>query len=94
MDITAVQGPGPAPAPTPVDAERAAETRTIVTAIKAINASELSGSNNEIIFAIEPSTKRPVVRLVNKKTRDVIRQIPPEYMLRMAEEIAKREKRG
>lgn len=94
MDITAVQGPGPAPAPTPVDAERAAETRTIVTAIKAINASELSGSNNEITFVIEPSTKRPVLRLVNKKTRDVIRQIPPEYMLRMAEEIAKREKRG
>lgn len=94
MDITAVQGPGPAPAPTPVDAERAAENRTIVTAIKAINASELSGSNNEITFVIEPSTKRPVVRLVDKKTRDVIRQIPPEYMLRMAEEIAKREKRG
>jgi uncharacterized FlaG/YvyC family protein len=43
---------------------------------------------------IEPSTKRPVLRLVDKKTRDVIRQIPPEYMLRMAEEIAKREKQG
>ena len=94
MDVTAVQGPGPAPAPTPVDAERAAENRTIITAIKAINASELSGSNSEITFVIEPSTKRPILRLVDKKTRDVIRQIPPEYMLRMAEEIAKREKRS
>lgn len=93
MDITAVQGPGPAPAPTPVDAGTAAENRAIVTAVKAINASELSESGSELSFVVERFTKRPVVRLVDKKTRDVIRQIPPEYMLRMAEEIEKREKR-
>lgn len=94
MDITAVQGPAPAPAPIPVDAERAAENRMIVKAIKAINASELSESGSELTFVIERSTQRPIVRLVDRKTRDLIRQIPPEYVLRMAEEIARQEKQG
>ena len=88
MDITALQGVAPTPAPVPFGSEHAAENREIVAAIKSINATELSGSNSELTFVFERFTRRAVVRLVDKTTRNVIQQIPPEYMLRWAEEIA------
>jgi uncharacterized FlaG/YvyC family protein len=34
-------------------------------------------------------TQRPVIRLVDRETKDVIRQIPPEHVLRLAEELEK-----
>jgi uncharacterized FlaG/YvyC family protein len=92
MDITALQGVAPTPAPVPSGGGNAAETREIVTAIKSINATELSGSNSELTFVFDRFSKRPIVRLVDKTTRNVIQQIPPEYMLRWAEEIAASDK--
>lgn len=92
MDITALQGVAPTPAPVSLGAEHAAENREIVTAIKSINATELSGSNSELTFVFDRLSKRAVVRLVDKTTRNVIQQIPPEYMLRWAQEIAVSEK--
>ena len=92
MDITALQGVAPTPAPVPSGTEHAAENREIVTAIKSINATELAGSNSELTFVFERFTGRPLIRLVDRTTRNVIQQIPPEYMLRWAEEIAARER--
>ena len=88
MDITAMHGVAPTPAPVPSGTEHAAENREIVTAIKSINAAELSGSNSELTFVFDRLSRRAVVRLVDKATRNVIQQIPPEYMLRWAQEIA------
>jgi uncharacterized FlaG/YvyC family protein len=88
MDITALQGVAPTPAPLPSGAGNPAENREIVTAVKSINATELSGSNSELTFVFDRLSKRAVVRLVDKTTRNVIQQIPPEYMLRWAQEIA------
>jgi uncharacterized FlaG/YvyC family protein len=88
MDITALQGSAPTPAPVPFGSEQAAENREIVTAIKSINAAELSGSSSELTFVFDRLSRRAVVRLVDKATRNVIQQIPPEYMLRWAQDIA------
>ena len=89
MEIAPLQRPGPVlAAPTaPVDAQRAAEHRAIIQAVKAVNAAELYGSNSELTFLVDRLTQRPVIRLVDKETRDIIRQIPPEYVLRMAEQL-------
>ena len=90
-EITALQGVASTPAPVPVGVETAAENREIVTAIKSINATELAGSNSELTFVFERFTGRPLIRLVDRTTRNVIQQIPPEYMLRWAQEIAAKE---
>jgi flagellar protein FlaG len=90
MDIAPVQRPGTALAApaAPLDSQRAAENREIVQAVKAINAAELLGSNSELTFQVDRMTQRAVIRLVDKETKHVIRQIPPEYVLRMAEDLA------
>jgi uncharacterized FlaG/YvyC family protein len=77
-----------APAPvTPVD--KTAEHRQVVQAVKAVNGTEMFGPENELQFQRDPQTKRMVVRVVNRHTREVMSQVPPEYVLRLAEDIRK-----
>jgi flagellar protein FlaG len=89
MEIAPMQRPGPllAVQTAPVDTQRAAENREVIQAVKAVNAAEMFGTNSELTFLVDRMTQRPVIRLVDKETRDVIRQIPPEYVLRMAEDL-------
>ena len=50
------------------------------------NQSGVFGSSEELVFSMDQSSGRPVVRLVNKETKEVLRQIPPEYLLRLSED--------
>lgn len=78
-----------APAPVaPLDA--AAEARDIVQAVKAVNGTEMFGPENELRFQKDPQTQRMVMRLVNRKTDEVVSQVPAEYVLRLAEDGKKR----
>lgn len=69
--------------PTP---DQAAERRDLVKAVKAVNEAELYGSGREVTYSIDRDTKRLVTKLVNKATGEVVKQIPAEYLLRLAEE--------
>jgi flagellar protein FlaG len=86
MDIPAVDRSVSVPAPTvsTEPAEKAAANRDIVQAIKALNSTEMFG-DNELDFQKDPQTQRMVVRVVDRKTKEVISQVPPEYVLRLAE---------
>jgi flagellar protein FlaG len=91
MEINPVQGirEAVAAAPVSVPPQQAAENREVVQAVRAINQSELFGHNNELTFTMDRGTKRPVTKIVDRNTGEVIRQIPAEYVLRMAEELGK-----
>ncbi len=69
--------------PTP---DQAAERREVVKAVKVVNEGELYGSGREVTYSIDRDTKRLVTKLVNKSTGEVVKQIPAEYLLRLAEE--------
>jgi uncharacterized FlaG/YvyC family protein len=72
-----------APAPTtPVD--QAAENRDVIQAVKALNGAEMFGHDNILMFQKDQQTHRMVIRVVNQKTQEVVSQIPPEYVLRLA----------
>jgi flagellar protein FlaG len=71
------------------DANQISERRELIKAVKALNQTELFGENNELTFIVDRNTHRPLVRIVDRKTREVIRQIPSESALRMAEDLAK-----
>ncbi len=93
MEITAVnglgQGPATAAAPAPPDHAQAAENRNLVQAVKAVNSAETFGDQNELSFTLDRNTRLPVIRIVDRDTKKVIEQIPPEYVLRLAEELRK-----
>jgi flagellar protein FlaG len=76
-----------ATATAPLPPEMAAEHRELIRAVKAINPAELFGANSELTFVLDRETRRPVVRIVDRNTNELIQQIPPEYVLRMAEDL-------
>jgi len=43
------------------------------------------GDSNELTFSLDRHSRRPVIKIVNRKTNEVVRQIPNEDVLRMAE---------
>jgi uncharacterized FlaG/YvyC family protein len=89
MDITGVNGVGqiPATAPAPAAPEHVAENRDIVQAVKALNAASSFGDNNELSFLLDRNTKLPVIRVINKDTKEVVEQIPAQYILELAAEL-------
>ena len=36
---------------------------------------------------MDRETQRPVIEIVDRKTREVIQQVPPEYVLRVTEAL-------
>jgi len=67
--------------------ELRAEDRELIQAVKALNATEMFGQDSELTFVLDRETRRPLVRIVDRETKEVIRQIPPEYALRMADDL-------
>lgn len=89
MDISGVNRavPAAAAADTPAPVENSAQRRDLVQAVKAVNETEMFGSENELRFQKDPQSQRMVVRIVNKTTNEVISQIPPEYVLNLAADL-------
>ena len=89
MDINAVNGVNslPAVAISPPTAEQVTANRQVVQAVKAVNQSGMLGDNNELMFLMDRQTQRPVIQLIDRSTKEVIRQIPPEYVLLAAEDV-------
>jgi flagellar protein FlaG len=89
MEITGVNGlPGiPAATPAPAALEHVAENRDIVQAVKALNAAQSFGDQNEITFSLDRNTRQAVIRIVDRQTQELVSQIPPEYVLRLAEDL-------
>ena len=89
MEITAVDRSAQptAVSAAPVSVDRAAENREVVRAVKALNGTEMFGEDNQLTFRRDPETKRMVIQVVNRKTEEVVSQIPAEYILRLAREL-------
>ena len=79
--VHVVQVPPPA-----VPAGQAARNREVIEAVKAVNSAKLFGADSELTFVMDRGTQRPVIRIVNRNTNELIRQIPTEQLLRMAED--------
>lgn len=66
------------------------EQQQLIQAVKALNGAEYLGDKQELTFVLDEQTKRPVVRLVDRDTGEVVREIPPKHVLNLAREMAKR----
>lgn len=89
MDINAVnRSTNTSVAITPeVPVEKAADNREIVQAVKAVNGTEMFGQDNQLTFQRDQYSHRMVVRVVNRKTHEVVSQIPAEYLLSLAADL-------
>jgi uncharacterized FlaG/YvyC family protein len=57
--------------------------QTVVAAVRALNKSELLGSDRELQFARDSQTQKMVIKIVDSRSGDVLSQLPPEQVLRI-----------
>ncbi len=66
-----------------------AENREVIQAVRAINSSANLGDRNELQFSLDQQTRRPIIKIVNRSTHEVVRQIPNEEVLALAKDVKK-----
>jgi uncharacterized FlaG/YvyC family protein len=66
---------------------QAAPRAALIQAVKTVNESKTLGDNTELTFVLDRTTHRTLTRIIDRKTQEVVMQIPPEYVLRLAEQI-------
>jgi len=86
MDISGLNRSTAATPVPPAPAEQQTQNREVIQAVKALNSAEMFGENHELRFQKDPQTHRMVVSIVNRQTKEVLSQIPPEYVLELAAE--------
>jgi uncharacterized FlaG/YvyC family protein len=75
----------PALAPvSPLTPELRAEQVQLIRAVEKLNQVNYFGKNSELTFSVDRETRRPVMKIVDRETQEVIQQIPPEFVLRLA----------
>jgi uncharacterized FlaG/YvyC family protein len=89
MEISAVNrgAEAVAMAAATIPVEQNSDQRELIQAVRAVNSSEMFGQDNELAFHRDQDTRKMVIQVTNRKTGDVISQIPPEYVLAMAREM-------
>jgi uncharacterized FlaG/YvyC family protein len=87
MEISSVKPAGFSPfetsAPSP---QEAAQRRQLMQAVKSINASGLLG-RNQLVFLVDRATHRSVIRVEDPDTHEIVMQLPPDYVLGLAEDL-------
>jgi uncharacterized FlaG/YvyC family protein len=69
-------------------------TKSAVAAVRALNKSELFGEDRQLLFTRDADTRKPVVRIVSRKTGEVLDQIPPEAVLKIMADLGKQGQEG
>jgi len=67
--------------------DQTAITRSVVSAVRAVNKAQLFGDNRELSFTRDRDTHKMVIRIVERQTGEVVEQIPPEQVLRMMQDL-------
>jgi uncharacterized FlaG/YvyC family protein len=90
MDIASLRPTASLPAPSAgsaqVTVQEAAQRRQLLEAAQSVNESGALG-RNQLVFLLDRQTHRAVIRLVDRTTHQVVSQIPPEYVLRLAQDL-------
>jgi uncharacterized FlaG/YvyC family protein len=57
--------------------------------VQTVNDAGYPGDGREVTFSVDQATKRPVIKVVDTSTKEVLQQWPPEYVLQLAADAEK-----
>ena len=70
------------------------EAGELARAVKLLNQSKLFGDRRELSFRWDADAHRPIVRIVDRQSGEVIQEIPSQELLRMTAEMEKSKAAG
>ena len=91
MDVSRVSSAAavsPAPHSPGVSREEAAQRRDLIRAAATINDKQAVGSNNELVFRLDPTSHKAIMQVIDRETKEVVMQLPPEYVIHLAKSYA------
>jgi uncharacterized FlaG/YvyC family protein len=68
---------------TPAPADLALN-RAVAAGVRKLNDANYAGDGKEVTFSVDPSTRTPLIKVIDTTTDEVIQQWPPEYLLQIA----------
>ena len=90
MDVSAVYSNLVPPEQPQGDAAPIAQRKELIQAAKAINASGILGADSDLVFVVDRASHRTIMRVVDRQTKEVIMQLPPEYILHLAADLVEK----
>lgn len=69
----------------PLSAQQRAEQQEIIHAVESVNKMHLLGEFTELTFTFDRTSRKPILKIVDTRTKEVVQQIPAEYVLRLAQ---------
>jgi flagellar protein FlaG len=69
----------------PITPQEQVLRRQLIRAVTSVNSSHLFGMSTELTFTYDRQSRKTVLQIVDRETKEVLRQLPPEYLLRLAE---------
>ena len=90
MDVSSIGNSAvlPASQTQQISPDQAAQRRELVRAAGVINQNQAVGPNNELVIVFDRASHRPVTQVLDRKTREVVMQVPSEYVLRLAQSFS------
>ncbi|HEV1284377.1 MAG TPA: flagellar protein FlaG [Bryobacteraceae bacterium] len=70
----------------PAPAKPSEDQKALLQAVKVVNSAEMFGQENQLTFRVDRAAGIAVVRIINRKTGELVQEIPNEQVLKMAEE--------
>ena len=64
-------------------------TRRLLALVQSLGSAEYFGPDRTLVVATDSGTGRHVVQVLDRQTDEVIDQFPPEYILRIAANLAR-----
>jgi uncharacterized FlaG/YvyC family protein len=61
----------------------------VSAAVETVNNAGSAGDGREVTFSLDQATKRPVIKVIDTNTKEVLSQWPPEYLLQIAADARK-----
>lgn len=72
----------------PLPGEQRAALKAISKAVRTLNEVQYAGEGREVAFSVDPASRKPVVRVVDTNTKEIIVQWPSSYVLQLAAQAA------
>jgi flagellar protein FlaG len=69
--------------------EALAYNRAVSAAVQTLNDAGYAGAGREVTISLDQATRRPVVKVVDTATNEVIQQWPTQYVLQLAADSQK-----
>jgi uncharacterized FlaG/YvyC family protein len=65
------------------------QQQVLIRAVEKVNQARVFGPRTEVTFGYDRHSERPVLRIVDRASGEVVRQIPPEYVLRLSHDLSR-----